>query len=563
VSYLAIARKYRPTTFDEMVGQPHVTATLRNAIARHRIHHAWLFCGARGVGKTTAARALARALNCAQGPTAQPCGVCPSCIDILAGNSPDLLEIDGASNNSVDDVRELRESVRYLPTQGRYRIYLIDEVHMLSTAAFNALLKTLEEPPPHVVFLFATTEADKVPETILSRVQRFDFRRIAATDVAGRLAEIASSEGARVTDGALRLIARAGEGSMRDAQSLLDKVLSFGGGEVDEAAVTEMLGLVDRRLLFRMLEGLLGGQIAPCLSVVATVHDHGFELSRFLAELLDLLRDATFLHLSPDVETYVELPHEEKQALKDLASSTPSDLLPRLFQALLDVHEQVARASRPRVVREMSLVRLVQLRALQPVGALVAQLDALDRRLRAAGGAAPMGGAGTTPRRNSGPGARAERAGTTAATPRTTSLPQAQERTKVAATDPRAIASANRPEDAWKGWQEAVLGLRAEEARVFDGPVRFEATGPVLRVAPGRPFATARRLLALPDIAAQTRAWFGPRAEVRLEEALGSRSDAPGASLERDAITDPAIAAMMALWDARLSAVVADTDGAS
>ena len=560
MSYLAIARKYRPTTFDEMVGQPHVTATLRNAIARKRIHHAWLFCGARGVGKTTAARALARALNCAQGPTAQPCGTCPSCVDILAGNSPDLLEIDGASNNSVDDVRELRESVRYLPTQGHYRIYLIDEVHMLSTAAFNALLKTLEEPPPHVVFLFATTEADKVPETILSRVQRFDFRRIAATDVAGRLGAIAAAEGAQVTEGALRLIARAGEGSMRDAQSLLDKVLSFGGTEVDEAAVTEMLGLVDRRLLFQMLEGLLGGNIAPCLSVVATVHDHGFELSRFLAELLDLLRDATFLHLSPDVATYVELPHEEKLALTELASSTPADLLPRLFQALLEVHEQVARAARPRIVLEMSLVRLVQLRALQPVGALVAQLDALDRRLRAAGGAAPMGGAGTSPRRNSGPGARAERAGSSAAIPRTTSAPRSE-----ASLTETAVTAANAPaadgfDAAWSGWLQAVLRLRGEDAKVFDGPVRFDGAGPVLRVGAGRPFATARRLLAAADVAAQTRAWFGPRAEVKLEEALGTRADAPGTSLERDAITDPAIAAMMALWDARLSKVEADGD---
>ena len=556
MSYLAIARKYRPTTFDEMVGQPHVTATLRNAIARNRIHHAWLFCGARGVGKTTAARALARALNCAEGPTAQPCGVCPSCVDILAGNSPDLLEIDGASNNSVDDVRELRESVRYLPTQGRYRIFLIDEVHMLSTAAFNALLKTLEEPPPHVVFLFATTEADKVPETILSRVQRFDFRRIAATDVAGRLAAIAGAEGAEVTEGALRLIARAGEGSMRDAQSLLDKVLSFGGPHVDEAAVTEMLGLVDRRLLFDMLEGLLTGHVGPCLSVVATVHDHGFELSRFLAELLDLLRDATFLRLGPDVAPYVELPAEERAALLALVEDTPGDVLPRLFQALLDVHEQVARAARPRVVLEMALVRLVQIRALQPVGALVAQLDALDRRLRAAGGASPTTGAGTTPRRNIGPGARAERAQPPLATTRTTTAATAEAPTSTPATP-----SMRQPEAAWAGWLDAVRRLRGDEARGLDGTVRFDDRGPILRVAAGRPFAAARRLLGLADVAAQTRAWFGPRAEVRLEEALATRTESPTTSLERDAITDPGVAAMMALWDARLASVVADDVG--
>ncbi len=238
MSYLAIARKYRPATFDEIVGQDHVTRTLKNAITAGRVHHAFLFCGARGVGKTTAARALAKALNCAEGPSPEPCGVCTSCEEVTKGNSPDLIEIDGASNNSVDDIRSLRETVGYAPTTGRYKVYLIDEVHMLSKAAFNALLKTLEEPPPHVIFLFATTEPEKILDTILSRVQRFDFKRIPVQVVADRLKAIASAEGAELSNASLRTIARAGEGSMRDAQSLLDKVISFGGsGEISDAHV--------------------------------------------------------------------------------------------------------------------------------------------------------------------------------------------------------------------------------------------------------------------------------------------------------------------------------------
>ncbi|MFT6146545.1 MAG: DNA polymerase-3 subunit gamma/tau, partial [Myxococcota bacterium] len=237
MSYLAIARKYRPGTFDEIVGQEHVTRTLRNAIARGRVHHAFLFTGARGVGKTTAARALAKSLNCERGPTADPCGECASCVEIAAGRNPDLIEIDGASNNSVDDIRDLCDNVQYAPQRGGSKIYLIDEVHMLSKGAFNALLKTLEEPPPHVVFIFATTEPNKIPDTILSRVQRFDFKRIPEQGVITRLARIAEAEGSGVSEHGLRLIARAGEGSMRDSESLLDQVISFAGPEVSDQEV--------------------------------------------------------------------------------------------------------------------------------------------------------------------------------------------------------------------------------------------------------------------------------------------------------------------------------------
>ena len=318
MSYLAIARKYRPATFADIVGQEHVTRTLSNAITRDRVHHAFLFCGARGVGKTTAARALAKSLNCAEGPTPTPCGTCTSCKEIDGGNSPDLIEIDGASNNSVDDVRELRDTVHYAPTQGRRKIYLIDEVHMLSNAAFNALLKTLEEPPPHVVFLFATTEPGKIPDTILSRVQRFDFKRIPVTGVVTRLGEIAAREGASISETGLRMIARAGEGSMRDAQSLLDKVISFADAEIDDQTIADTLGLIDRGLLHRMLKGMLQADPAECFDVIATVYEFGHEMARFTEELLELLRDATFVQLSKEAAAHVDLPAEEIATLQEL-----------------------------------------------------------------------------------------------------------------------------------------------------------------------------------------------------------------------------------------------------
>lgn len=402
MSYLAIARKYRPTTFDEIVGQEHVTRTLKNAITRDRIHHAFLFCGARGVGKTTAARALARALNCKNGPTPEPCGECTSCTEILLGTSPDLIEIDGASNNSVDNVRELRETVKYTPIQGKYKIYLVDEVHMLSKAAFNALLKTLEEPPPHVVFIFATTEPNKILDTILSRVQRFDFLRIPSTAVVERLAAIATQEGATISKEALRLIAHAGEGSMRDSQSLLDKVIAFAGPDISDEQVAETLGLIDRRLLYLMLEGLVSGRPEKCLEAIEQVYGYGFELAQFTMEMLEVTRNATFLQMSPASHRYIDLSEEEKETLQKIVRDVDHEVLTRTFTVLLEVHDQVARASRPRIVLEMAVARLATTRPLQPIGELVGRLQHLERQLRGQGGTSQVRplSSGRSPRSN-------------------------------------------------------------------------------------------------------------------------------------------------------------------
>lgn len=388
-AYLAIARKWRPATLEEMAGQTHVTRTLGNALKSGRLHHAFLFTGARGVGKTTAARAFARALNCAEGPNLNPCGVCASCREVPLGGSPDVIEVDGASNNSVEDVRDLRDGVRYLPSSSRFKIYIIDEVHMLSKGAFNALLKTLEEPPPHVKFIFATTEVNKIPETILSRVQRFDFKRIPHPVVVERLRLISTAEGIEISEASLRMVARAGEGSMRDSQSLLDQVISFGGNAPTDEQVADILGLVDRRMLYAMLEGLLSGDGPRCLDAIAEVYESGYEIAQFTSELLELVRDAALVALSPSAARHMEAPAEERGRLGQLAEGVPAEQLARTFHVLLEVHDQVARASRPRMVLEMAVARLVSIRPAQPLAGLVDRLADLERRMRA-GGAVPM-----------------------------------------------------------------------------------------------------------------------------------------------------------------------------
>lgn len=390
-AYVAIARKWRPQTLEEMSGQAHVTRTLKNALTSGRLHHAFLFTGARGVGKTTAARAFARALQCAKGPTPTPCGECGPCLEILAGTSQDVVEIDGASNNSVDDIRNLRDGVRYLPASSRFRVYVIDEVHMLSKGAFNALLKTLEEPPPHVKFIFATTEVNKIPETILSRVQRFDFKRIPANVVASRLRKICDAEGITISDTALQMVAKAGEGSMRDAQSLLDQVISFGNATNDDKAVGDILGLVDRKYLYEMLRGVLQAEPLRCLESIESVHDNGYELAQFTVELLELVRNATIATLSEGARRFLDVFEEEKTILLGLTAGVPAEQLSRTFQVLLDVHDQVSRSTRPRLVLEMAVARLVAIRPALPVGALVDRLVDLERRMRGQGVAAPRG----------------------------------------------------------------------------------------------------------------------------------------------------------------------------
>src|SRR5437867_3215675 len=300
VSYEVFARKYRPQTFDDLVGQTHVSRTLRNAVAQNRLAHAYLFVGPRGIGKTSTARILAKSLNCIHGPTVTPCGVCDNCREIAAGNSLDVIEIDGASNNSVDDVRQLRDNVRYAPAKGRYKIYLIDEVHMLSPAAFNALLKTLEEPPAHVKFIFATTEPQKVLPTILSRCQRFDLHRIPANLIAQHLQFIAGKEKITLEPAAAHAIARGAEGGLRDAESMLDQLVAFCGEEIGESDVLSVFGFTSEQTVIDLMRHILRGKTPDAIDLLHQQSENGKDMMRLMSDLIAYLRDLLVFKATPD-----------------------------------------------------------------------------------------------------------------------------------------------------------------------------------------------------------------------------------------------------------------------
>lgn len=355
--YEVLARKYRPRQFDEVVGQQHVTQTLVNGIQRKRIAQAYLFVGPRGVGKTTIARILAKALNCEKGPTATPCDTCDSCKQIAAGGHLDVLEIDGASNNGVDQVRDLRDSVRYAPARGPYKIYIIDEVHMLSIGAFNALLKTLEEPPEHVKFVFATTEPQKVPATILSRCQRFDLRRIATRDMVAHLAMIAKAEKVSIDDAALLAIARGAEGGLRDAESALDQLMTFCGKEITEANVLSVFGLVSWKNLEQLVDALLRGELAGLLRLVAELDEAGKDLQRLTAEVLDYLRNLLVMAHAADVLGERELADAQLATLRKQATLVPPGRLSRVVEVLLEAQGQIRQALARRTVLEVALIR--------------------------------------------------------------------------------------------------------------------------------------------------------------------------------------------------------------
>jgi len=378
MSYLVIARKWRPQTFHELVGQEHISRTLANAIQSDRVHHAFLFTGVRGVGKTTAARILAKALNCEQGPTASPCNQCTNCKEITAGSSVDVLEIDGASNTGVDDVREIIDNVRYQPAKCRFKIYIIDEVHMLSTSAFNALLKTLEEPPAHVKFIFATTDPHKVPHTIHSRCQRYDFKRIAFRLVVEHLAHIAKTEGITVSERALFAIAREGEGSMRDAQSLFDQVLAYAGKEIKDEDVAAALGLADRDLIYSVGEAIVDQNPTRAVELLNDLHLYGYDMRRFARELLEHFRNLAVARLAGGAGLFEDLPSEEVKRLRELSTRRSGDDLDRAFRLLLAAEAEVARATSPKLVLEMLLIRLATLTPVIELAPLLAKLESLE-----------------------------------------------------------------------------------------------------------------------------------------------------------------------------------------
>ncbi len=396
MAYLVLARKWRPQNFTDLIGQEHVSQTLSNAIRSGRIHHAFLFTGARGVGKTSAARILAKALNCDEGLSDQPCGTCSSCTEITAGQGLDVLEIDGASNTGVDDVRELRENIRYLPNRSRYKIFIIDEVHMLSTNAFNALLKTLEEPPAHAKFIFATTEPHKIPITILSRCQRFDFRKIPLARVAGRLREISDAEKLTISDRSLSLVARQGEGSMRDALSTLDQVIAFSGDEVDDEAVQSLLGMVDRRLLLDTVEAVMQRDSRRALDAVRRIDQLGLALRQFTQDLLEMFRGMVICKVVEDPVEMLDLVGDELKDLKALAEEASLEDLQRIVTLLMKTQTELVHSSYPLLTLEMSLVRLATLAPSQDISKLISHIESLEKRL----GSVPRQQAQSTPQRS-------------------------------------------------------------------------------------------------------------------------------------------------------------------
>ncbi|MBI5887598.1 MAG: DNA polymerase III subunit gamma/tau [Deltaproteobacteria bacterium] len=384
--YVVTARKWRPGLFEDIIGQGHVTRTLSNALSSGRVAHAYLFSGPRGVGKTTAARIMAKGLNCEKGPVPAPCNSCSSCKAVASGSSVDVFEIDGASNNGVENVRELREGIRFVPGEARYKVYIIDEVHMLSGAAFNALLKTLEEPPPHAVFILATTEAHKIPLTILSRCQRFDFKRIPFKDIQGHLEKILTAEGIKFEPEALFTIAREADGSLRDAQSLLDQVIAFAGAGGDEegavtgAHATEALGLMDREILFDLSSAVIEKNAGACLNVVEKMHDFGYDLKKGLGLYLEHIRDLTVIKSTGSGE-FLELSGGDLERFKALSAKASVERLYMLFGIISKGYEDIGRSAHPRHVLEIALLKAAHFDCAGPVDSLIERLERLGAKI--------------------------------------------------------------------------------------------------------------------------------------------------------------------------------------
>ncbi len=388
MAYEVFARKWRPQIFQDVLGQEHVTRTLLNAITTDRLHHAYLFSGARGVGKTSVARILAKAINCKHGENGNPCNKCESCLDISAGSAMDVQEIDGASNRGIDEIRELRENIKHMPSSGKYRVYIIDEVHMLTLQAFNALLKTLEEPPPHVKFIFATTEPHKVPITILSRCQRFDFKRIPQKAIIEQLEKITSEEKIDISRQGLALIAREADGGMRDAVSLLDQVISFSGSKIDTENIADILGIIDSELIFKASEAIINGRSGECIEIVNNIYHFGYDIKEFYKALMDHFRNLMICLVAPD-KGLLDISEDSKSELIAQAKKAGLEKLQQCLNILITKEEAFRFTSHSRLVLETIMIKLSRLGEILSVGDLLEKLDALEKRMGSGAVSAP------------------------------------------------------------------------------------------------------------------------------------------------------------------------------
>lgn len=381
MSYLVTARKWRPMVFDDVIGQSHVSETLRNALAQNRLAHAFIFSGTRGCGKTTTARILARAVNCLNPKNFEPCNECEVCKEITDGRSLDVIEIDGASNRGIEEIRNLRESVRYAPTRGKRKVYIIDEVHMLTKEAFNALLKTLEEPPPHVLFIFATTELHKVPATILSRCQRYDFRRIGLEEIVGRLKFIAGEEKITIDDDALLIISKKGDGSMRDAQSIFDQVVSFCGTTISAKQVGDALNIVDQELYFRVSDVLRAKDTKAALDLVKEVINSGFDIKEFVSGIAEHFRNMLVAKTTNMTNLIEESEIHRKRYASDSASFSLQDIL-RILKVTTDTENSIRYSPQPRFKLEVMVVQLTKMEQSVKIDDLLLQIDDLKKKLQ-------------------------------------------------------------------------------------------------------------------------------------------------------------------------------------
>jgi len=380
MSYLVLARKWRPKTFDDVIGQEYITQTLKNAVSSGKIAHALIFSGPRGVGKTSTARIVAKALNCENGPTPEPCSVCTFCREISEGKSLDVIEIDAASHTGVGDVREIIENIKYLPTSGKTKVYIIDEAHMLSQSAFNALLKTLEEPPPHVLFILATTEVHKIPVTILSRCQRYDFKKVSTEKIKGRLKLVVSTEGIEIPNETLLLIAQEADGGLRDALSLLDQLVATFGTEIKHEEAIKILGLLDRPLLISALQAIFKRDPKCCIEILNEASEKGVSPKRFAEDLLKTLRNALVIKAcGKDVVS--DLSYEEKNELERIAGNQSVEGLEALFSIMLEGAEDVQRSFYPRMALEAALVKLSLVHVTVPLDDILKKIETLYRKI--------------------------------------------------------------------------------------------------------------------------------------------------------------------------------------